>query len=651
MHDLDLSVKKLDPAWPLILPDEMRESNPLPSVPKIAKNKVSNQPLPVASSQLSAPVVTEAVIAESRDPRRNRKRKSNPQTEQSEEQFLIDRDGNRKMESIARKQGKEEASKLPLKRNRPSMRDQDMRPVAVPSSGIPANNPNHVYTKQNQDVDMRVPNRLPGLDNQPPPPSEISRMSMDALPASRSTQNAPMYLPRVSSGENLHIGVVQSQSIPALPLPPSNLPRPPLQQQQPPAHVPAPPPYSRPYPLPPPPHRSSPDQPPYNRPPIRGPMWSVEIDGLPDMINIGIDPRMLSRVPNPKTPRQITVDGRQYPLLLDRVQPLIQVDDQVHAVRFRCESLAFVIDHQRFIIPGTGYTKIRAAGRERIAYLGGPGHEIVIDGRPHTVPFNSQYATINVERQTVAISYACDFPQDINVLPAIPPKILDWARRGLFGSPGSLHLSPLNPLIELERHPENRGDDVRNDQHYLARVSPSDALSVTKNGSGSAASMVSATNASTTAASAPFDYQQLFQKLIAAGIVNQPETLPKLDQYDWEKFRKPYTKEIDALYSGFQCDQCGIRFENEKSREFDDHLDYHYVKNSAEQQEHRNRAFYQSSDYWLLSEMTVEGAPQFSAPVGVEEKEEVKCPSFADESKNVRFISLPFRLMCWTLFL
>ncbi len=628
MNSLDMQVREHDPAWPIIPCDERRTHNPIPSVPKIPKEKLAEKKTPVASSQLPGPV-TEAVIAEARDPRRNRKRKS-PPPESIEGNFLIDRDGNRKMESIARKQGKEEGNKPPLKKNKGLAKDQDMR--SAPTSRSLSSTPRALPGERQQDVDMRLVSSLP-TSSAPAATSSSSRSPMDTAPPARPALSPAMSLPRVASGECLPRSGGGSMST----LPP--LPPPPHMQQLP--HNMPPSSYHRPYHQPP-PHRPSPEQQqplPYNRqrniPPIRGPMWTVEIDGLPEMIDIGIDPRMLSRVQNPKMARQITVDGRQYPLLLDRVQPLIQVEDRLHAVRFRCDSLAFVIDHQRYCIPAVGFTRIRAAGRERIAYLGGPGHEIVIDGRPHTVPFNSSYATINVERQTVPISYACEFPQDVNVLPEIPPKVLDWAARGLFGSPGSLHLAPLNPLAEMERHAENGGRFDQHNHHSAQSIrrSPPDAASTVETEQAPPPS----TTISTPAAAPPVDVQCLFQKLVAAGVFNKTsEKPPDLKDYDWEVFRKPCTKEIDVLYSGFQCAQCGIRFESEVSKEFADHLDYHYLKNTAEQREHRNRAYYQPVHYWLLSEMSNEGAPQFTASDGVEEQEEVKCPSFADESRNVR---------------
>lgn len=209
--------------------------------------------------------------------------------------------------------------------------------------------------------------------------------------------------------------------------------------------------------------------------------------------------------------------------------------------------------------------------------------------------------------------------------------------------------------MELERQSESRLDSARNDQLSTARSrqpqiaqksTPPEEKRVQERNPGAPKEG----GASSTAATIPqINVQELLQKLIAAGIVAKPDSLPNLKEYNWEKFRQPFTPEIDTLYSGFQCVQCGVRFESETSSDFISHLDYHYMKNSAEHQEHRSRAFYQDKNCWLLSETTNEGAPRFSVPANTTEGEEVRCPSFADEKLNVRrpfsYSYIPFLLV------
>ncbi|KAL7065084.1 hypothetical protein AAHC03_05390 [Spirometra sp. Aus1] len=666
MHSLDLMVRKQDPAWPLLVTAESKPvPKALPSVPKVSKTKPIDSESKTTSEDSSSPQTpqtNEAVIAPSRDPRINRKRKS-PE-EVIESQFLIDRDGDSKMESVARKQGKKDEVKQVLKKPNAltlfSGKDQDMRPPQMAHSNarpLPSPARNHIWSsyfdknselcsrRESQDIDMRfgcsnmsAENTAPISSSTTGPLSSSPNMSGNSLTYTNALPApSPAPLPsQVSFVDN-----------PQVPTQDNFMPhREPVTHFQPPFRYPARGAdlgRSGPVPPPPPPFHRRRDFP-RSGPPIRGPVWSVEIDGFPDMIDIGVDPRMLSLVPTPKHPRQITIDDRQYPLILDRVQPLIKVDDHFHAVRFRCEYLTVIIDNRTFTIPGTGYTRIFAASKERIAYLGGPGHEIIIDGKPHTIPFNSHLTYINVDRQTVSVKFAGEFPQNINVLPAIAPKLLDWAAQGLFGPASSLNLAPLNPLNELTRlatgpKQEEARPAPEPSPPKLEAVEAKPPVSQTP-----PTSQPQPTLSEPAPIALPsLDVHELFQKLVAAGIVSRPvdsseppmvEAPPDIQEYAWEKFRVPFPHEIDALYSGYQCVQCGVRFEDEGSPDFAKHLDYHYVKNSAEHRDRQSRTYYQSYHYWLMSEMSRDGAPQFKDTVEVEE-EEPKCPAFTDPALNV----------------
>ncbi|KAF7256734.1 hypothetical protein EG68_05661 [Paragonimus skrjabini miyazakii] len=340
------------------------------------------------------------------------------------------------------------------------------------------------------------------------------------------------------------------------------------------------------------------------------------------------------------------------------------VGDQVHAVRFRCEFATVLIDGRCFTIPGTGFTRIMVGSRPYQAYLGGPGHELVIDGRPHTVPLGSQLTFITVGYHSVGVRFVGELPRNVNVLPPIPPRLLKWAGQGLFGSPRSLHRAPLNPLVELTRLAEGRSATRnQNPPQTNKRLSefrnaplPSDSSQRQGLTSDAADQPVSNSDASSlsrafkkecpsvaTTLSAPLsavpsiDVHALFQKLVKAGIVSTTvsQPIPDIGHYGWDRFKVPCTSETDALYSGHQCSQCGLRFHSDLSPEFASHLDYHYMKNSCDDQNSRNRNFYQTARYWLLSEMTQDGAPQFDSEAPVPDLQESKCPAFADPSKNI----------------
>ncbi|CAH8553958.1 unnamed protein product [Heterobilharzia americana] len=699
MYELDIRVREHDPAWPLLAsaPEAKAAFRSLPSVPKI-QTKVEPVTVEVKPEAVIERPATKTVISASRDPRLNRKRKSPEESIASSEEFLIDRSGDQKMESVARKQGKQaESSELSKKVMLFGGEDRDMRsqntvPISPARSSAWSDyigkHSEVCSRRENKDVDMRfavsehplsiaasnenaeilpkepvdkpVPKQPSGL---PPTTTPIHRYGIP--PSERLTPNdIPMVenLSDSTADMNPRCDSLESENIPryskmnnfapikehlaTLRMPPDPFvsdftrERPPIAplSYRPPAI----------------PHRRG--------PPIRGPVWSVEINGFPDMVNIGVDPRMLSLVSHPKPPRRITIDGQQFTLLLDRVQPLIAIGDRIHAVRFRCEYATVVIDGRCFKIPSTGFTRVLIGPRFYVAYLGGPGHELVIDGRPHTVPTTSHLTFINVGIHSVGVKFIGNIPKNVNVLPPIPPRLLKWAGQGLFGSPRNLFMAPLNPIKELARlaedgvNPRNRvpfanrsvgngmrpppvsSMDTSNTNDQVSCVTVPEPVVDAKNSPGNS---VQVKEESSMNANAPhnIDVHELFQKLVKAGIVPKIESEktepPELRSYSWEHFKNPYNLEIDAMYNGHQCGQCGLRFQSDLSPEFAKHLDYHYMKNSSYGQERRSRNFYQSLQYWLITEMTREGAPQFESSSPIHDLQEYKCAAFADPSKNV----------------
>ncbi|XP_018651276.1 hypothetical protein Smp_084870 [Schistosoma mansoni] len=704
MYELDIRVREHDPAWPLLAsaPEAKAAFRSLPNVPKI---QTKTEPVVVSVKQEAkeASLTTKTVISASRDPRLNRKRKS-PQESYSSEEYLIDRSGDQNMESVARKQGKQaDASESSKKVMLFGGEDCDMRSQnSVPASPARSSGWSDYIGKHSEvcsrretkDIDMRFALSNPPLACSPSfsISEKISKGPLDVLvinkpdaaptisPVSRHNTSEERFPPsEVQSGKGfgssnpdlkLRPEILKSENIPPRYSKLDNFV--PVKEHHPPSRI-------TDFPRDRPQLTSSfqpPAIPPPRGPPIRGPVWSVEINGFPDMVNIGVDPRMLSLVTHPKPPRRITIDGQQFTLLLDRVQPLIAIGDRIHAVRFRCEFATIVIDGHCFNIPGTGFTRVSIGPRFYVAYLGGPGHELVIDGRPHTVPTTSHLTFINVGLHSVGVKFVGNVPRNVNVLPPIPPRLLKWAGQGLFGSPKNLFMAPLNPIKELARLAEH-GYSSRNHASFVNRpvgngkrpspMRPLDAPNSSNQSNGQklpefvnpdipnkSEKPIANENESSSNTSAPLniDVHELFQKLVKAGIVPNTEhekkaEPPELGSYSWERFKNPFGVEIDELYNGHQCGQCGLRFQSDLSPEFAKHLDYHYMKNSSYGQERRSRNFYQPLQYWLISEMTREGAPQFEPGSPIHDLQEYKCTAFADPSKNVSHFQL---LLSFSLF-
>ncbi|VEL42758.1 unnamed protein product, partial [Protopolystoma xenopodis] len=334
MYELDVRVREHDPAWPLLAkPDDVRSSiRSLPNVPKISKAKAedssTDQP---GESQEHRNSDKSDTHTNSRDPRLNRNIKHSPITEEKcspLDEFMIDRSGDKTMESKARKQGKKsmqprEDASQPLF----GVRDKDMRPQDSPS--LPAISPARsgiwssyfgkhsevISRRASQDIDMRF-----SCSNQKPQssPTEESNLS-PTLPHSPRDPRIPLksaiapvpqnaHAPRTSYCDSLPLASHYRQSAPV-----PRQSRSPI-SQEPEFHRSHLPVYPSLPPLPPFPRDHHPRRSPSSLPrvpPISGPTWNVEIEGFPDMINIGVDPRMLSLVTHPRPPRRITIDGYQ----------------------------------------------------------------------------------------------------------------------------------------------------------------------------------------------------------------------------------------------------------------------------------------------------------------------------------------------------
>lgn len=92
----------------------------------------------------------------------------------------------------------------------------------------------------------------------------------------------------------------------------------------------------------------------------------------------------------------------------------------------------------------------------------------------------------------------------------------------------------------------------------------------------------------------PMDINDLFQKLLATGIINKPnkdtspnkekekDKLPVLDLNKPEMLKKRHPSVVNAIYSGIQCSSCGIRFPLEQTIKYSQHLDWHFRENRRE---------------------------------------------------------------------
>lgn len=109
---------------------------------------------------------------------------------------------------------------------------------------------------------------------------------------------------------------------------------------------------------------------------------------------------------------------------------------------------------------------------------------------------------------------------------------------------------------------------------------------------------------------------ELWEKLLASGIINSNKTSEVNELKDKEKpipvsLSKPETLKkrqiaiVHTLFSGMQCSSCGVRFPPEQTMKYSQHLDWHYRQNRRERDSarraHSRKWYYEVSD-WIQYE-------------------------------------------------
>lgn len=120
-------------------------------------------------------------------------------------------------------------------------------------------------------------------------------------------------------------------------------------------------------------------------------------------------------------------------------------------------------------------------------------------------------------------------------------------------------------------------------------------------------------------ASGSLNFEDLFQKLMASGILSnlkkdepapevvevKEEEMPTIDLSKTETLKKRSGAIVSALFLGMQCSSCGVRFPPEQTMKYSQHLDWHFRQNrrdrDASKKAMSRRWYYDVSD-WIQYE-------------------------------------------------
>ncbi|KAL4230869.1 hypothetical protein ACF0H5_011243 [Mactra antiquata] len=145
------------------------------------------------------------------------------------------------------------------------------------------------------------------------------------------------------------------------------------------------------------------------------------------------DERMELRFEPP--PRFILIDGNQCELKLNMQQPCVNIKGILHGIRFDGPPRDLIINEKLYQIYTDHAVKLRVGSRFYYVALGGPCHELIIDGKWYEVGFDSPPKEINIGKQVLMVQLPGP-PPDVKILPEIaqeprplPPGIIMQGQR------------------------------------------------------------------------------------------------------------------------------------------------------------------------------------------------------------------------------
>ncbi|XP_055310467.1 uncharacterized protein LOC129573660 isoform X3 [Sitodiplosis mosellana] len=316
---------------------------------------------------------------------------------------------------------------------------------------------------------------------------------------------------------------------------------------------------------------------------LNGKLHSFRIDGPAPQVRIG-------NVRNDLVVGKIDmyVDMTiKVPLFLDAQVQMFQVNNQVHTIQFADYFLTVIIDNIPFQVQyGAMPAKFQLANSE---------HYIRFSVLPNSIVPGEIYVR-NMKRTHLQRDLVSPVPTTIgNLIPVSIPPVT----------------GPILPLMSI----------VPNPDIITSNSSSATSLLTATAGSGGIAGIAGTSSQSNVpviseSSNPAVDINDLYQKLLASGILNKVKEKEKEKEKEREKpspilLNKPETLKkrqpviISALFSGSQCSCCGVRFPLEQTIKYSQHLDWHYRQNRRERDSARraqSRKWYYSVADWIQYE-------------------------------------------------
>lgn len=255
-------------------------------------------------------------------------------------------------------------------------------------------------------------------------------------------------------------------------------------------------------------------------------------------------------------------------LFLDSQVQMFQINNQMHTIQFADYFLTVIIDNIPFAVKyGAMPVKFQLANTE---------HYIRFSVLPNNIAPGEIYVQ-NMKRTELQPNLVAPLPTPAVTISSLPVSI-----------PSLMSIVPNTEIITT---------NATNTQSIPSTIANVPVISESSN-----------------PPSVPMDINDLFQKLLASGIINKPnkeispnkdkekDKAPIVDLSKPETLKKRHPSIINSLYSGIQCSSCGIRFPLEQTIKYSQHLDWHFRENRRERDSARRapqRKLYLPLSEWL----------------------------------------------------
>lgn len=235
-----------------------------------------------------------------------------------------------------------------------------------------------------------------------------------------------------------------------------------------------------------------------------------------------------------------------------------------------------------------------------------------INGQLHTIKFADYFLTAIIDNTPFVVKYG-EMPTKFQL-----PSSEHYIRFSVLPN----HIAPgkvfIRDMVRTNLHPNLVTPPLLSEQTKAVSPVPEHTTINANNVNSSAISDTAGPSNSTaivpTAAPPNLNINELFQKLLASGILNKTNDSADLRERERatpvllanpETLKKRQAAIVHALISGMQCSSCGVRFPPEQTIKYSQHLDWHYRQNRRDRDSarsaHSRKWYYEVSD-WIQYE-------------------------------------------------